>query len=107
MPGFEANLEHDLPLEVAFTRLQRFGDQMRANYAEQVSELEETWNDDGTYEFSFKVMGMSVSGNMVTEAEIVRVKGSIPFAALPFRGQLENEIRERLKEALEADHGDG
>jgi hypothetical protein len=69
-----------------------------------VSELEESWSEDGTYEFSFKVMGMAVSGNMVTEVDTVRVKGSIPFAALPFRGQLENEIRERLREALESDH---
>ena len=49
MPGFEAELQHELTLEIAFERLQQFGDRMRDAYAEQVSELTETWHDDGRF----------------------------------------------------------
>lgn len=103
MPGFSTELEHNLTPGEAFERLKSFGDRMRVAYSAHVSELTETWHEDGRFDFSFKVMGMSIQGNMITEAERIVVTGSLPFTALPFRGQLENEIRARLKEAL---HGE-
>lgn len=103
MPGFSTELEHELTPEEAFERLRSFGDRMRESYSAHVSELTEVWHDDGRFEFAFKVMGMSIQGNMISEAERIVVQGSIPFTALPFRGQLENEIRAQLKEALHND----
>lgn len=104
MPGFQAEVPHALPQHIAYKRIQVFGDRLRNAYSEHITELREEWSEDGTFNFAFKVMGMNIQGVMKTHDDKVAVDGSLPFAALPFRGQLEKEIKSQLQQALEHDH---
>ena len=49
----------------------------------------------------FKISGFKVSGTLQVEDSAVLIKGEIPFAALLFKGQIENSIREKALELLE------
>jgi len=47
-------------------------------------------------------MGFKISGSMVTCEQKVTVAGDLPFAALPFRGVIETQIAEKVREAVSA-----
>ena len=69
---------------------------------QRVTDVEESWDEDGNLNFSFKALGFEVSGQMVTCDSQVTVAGNLPFAALPFRGAIESEVKQRLQEAIES-----
>lgn len=99
MPGFKAKYEHNLGKEVAIDRLKSFSEEVRQKYGSQVSNMEEEWSD-GNLKFGFSIMGMKISGNMVVDDVLARIDGTLPFAAIVFRGKIEKEITEALKSAL-------
>lgn len=70
-------------------------------FSEQVTEVEEVWDDEGNLQFSFRTMGMSVDGDVATDEQSIHVTGNLPFAALPFRGVIEQKIADKISEALE------
>ena len=100
MPSFGAEVDHDLGREEATKRLKGFSDALRARYQDQVKNLEETWNDDGSLSFSFKTMGLKIGGDIHVDDSKVKLNGSLPFAAVAFKGKIESEIRNQLKRAL-------
>ena len=48
-------------------------------------------------------MGFKISGTLVTCEQKVTVAGDLPFAALPFRGAIESQIENKVKEAIAMD----
>lgn len=102
MPSFNAEVDHDLGKEQATEKLQGFSDALRQRYQDQVKNLEETWNDDGSLSFSFKTMGLKIGGDIEVTDDKVRLKGSLPFAAVAFKGKIEQEIRTQLERALKS-----
>ena len=100
MPEVNVRVAHDLQREEAIERLQRYSQEMRGSFSTHVSEIEEVWTDDGQATFSFRAMGMTVSGTTIADHAQVHVSVKLPFAALPFRGMLEKEISERVQQAL-------
>ena len=100
MAKFNVVVDHQVQREIAVTKLRRFSDQMREEVTVEITELEEDWDESGNLNFSFKALGFTVSGSMVTCASKVTIIGSLPFAALPFRGAIENQIAEKVKEAI-------
>lgn len=100
MATFNVVVDHQVERDIAVTRLRRFSDRMKEEVAVEITELEETWDDSGNLNFSFKALGFTISGSMVTCATQVTIMGSIPFAAVPFRGAIENQIAEKVKEAV-------
>lgn len=100
MPGFKANFEHNLGKENALNRLKSFSDEVRAKYGSQVSDMEEEWDDDGNLQFAFKAMGLKISGLLSVDDQDAKIDGTIPFAAVVFRGRIEKEITAALEKAL-------
>jgi hypothetical protein len=100
MAKFNVVVDHQVQREEAVTKLRQFSNRMREVVAVEVTEIEETWDQSGNLLFSFKALGFKVSGSMVTCASKVTIIGSLPFAALPFRGAIENQIAEKVKEAI-------
>ncbi|MCP4477592.1 MAG: hypothetical protein GY880_31535 [Planctomycetaceae bacterium] len=100
MAKFNVAVPHGVPRQTAATKLRSFADQIRDSAAIEVTDVQETWDDDGNLEFSFKAMGMSISGTMTVCEDNVTVAGTIPFAALPFRGAIESQIAEKIREAI-------
>ncbi|MEE2640010.1 MAG: polyhydroxyalkanoic acid system family protein [Planctomycetota bacterium] len=101
MPSFKANFEHNRGKEEALTRLKSFSEEVRSKYGSQVSEMEETWDDDGNLHFGFTALGLKISGQLSIDDQNARIDGQLPFAAVAFRGKIEQEITAALANAFE------
>lgn len=100
MAKFNVAVAHGVPRQAAATKLRSFADQIRDSAAIEVTDVREAWDEEGNLEFAFKAMGMSISGIMTVCDDNVTVAGTIPFAALPFRGAIESQIAEKIREAI-------
>ena len=100
MPKFNVTVPHQLPREECIKRLQGFSEQIRAEAAVEITDIEENWDDNGNLNFAFSAMGMKISGQMAASDDSINVEGKLPFAAAVFRGTLENRIEEKIREAI-------
>ena len=99
MPSFQVKTPHALGREAAVERLKHFADKVAKHYKDQVSRLESKW-DENKLNFSLTVYGFSFGGVItVSDAEAV-MEGTMPFAALPFRGRIETGFADEMKKAL-------
>ena len=71
----------------------------QAAYQAHVSDLQQEWTDS-TLTFSFRAMGMAVSGTLVVEDAEVTVETELPLAAALFKGLIQQQIREELQRVL-------
>ncbi len=90
---------HNLTQEDAASRIKNLISSLQAQYGSQISDLNESWTGT-TGNFSFKMMGLQVSGWLDIAASAVTMEGELPFAAIPFKGQIENTIRQQLEVLL-------
>ncbi len=101
MPKFNVNVPHEIDRSEAISKLKTFMDAARKDSPVELSDMKEDWDESGNLEFSFSAMGFRIAGQMVTETQLVSVKGILPFAALPFRGALENQLATKIREAID------
>ncbi|GIW93639.1 MAG: hypothetical protein KatS3mg110_1680 [Pirellulaceae bacterium] len=101
MPAFHVEVPHSLGQEGARQRLDRFIDEARQRLSDRVSHMEGQWQEN-TLDFSLTTFGMKLTGKLIVEADRVRVEGQLPFAAVAFRGQIEQTFRSELRQALGA-----
>ena len=100
MASFNVQLDHQQTRESAAEKLRDFSGVVLSDLPAGVTDVSEKWNDDGSLEFAFKAMGMQLKGTMIIGGDNVTVDGTMPFAALPFRGAIEEKILEKLQTAL-------
>ena len=100
MPKLEINIPHSLTKIEALSRIQKFLPELKAQHSDKIKDLEESWTDSKG-QFRFKISGFKVSGTLQVEDSAVLIKGEIPFAALLFKGQIEESIREKAEKLLE------
>jgi len=99
MPQMKVSVGHELDPDEAVKRLRYFLELIRQSYGQQVSQLEETW-EERSGSFSFKAMGFKTSGTVEIDHVEVRVVGQLPLAAVMFRGKIEEALRTQLTKAL-------
>ena len=99
MPKIELNIPHELSQSEALTRIQNFLPQLKEQHSDKIKDLEESWNGN-TGEFKFTLSVFKVSGALQVYDNFVLITGELPFAALLFKGQIENIIREKAMELL-------
>jgi len=99
MPSFGVEVPHSLGREKAIERLKNFLDRIVEHYKEQVSKLDGEWNDN-VLSFQLKTFGMTLTGTLTVENDVARVEGQLPFAAVAFRGKIQDSIREELEREL-------
>lgn len=99
MPRMQVNVGHQLDPDEAVRRLRSFLELVKQAYGHRVSQLEETW-EYRSGSFSFQAMGFKTSGTVEIDHQEVRVVGQLPLAAIVFRGQIEQALRENLAKAL-------
>jgi hypothetical protein len=88
-------IDHRMTKADVIAKLQGFMDQVIADYAGMVKDLQESW-EGNTNTFSFTVMGQSVTGTLeVTDSHIIIQGNNVPFASM-----VEEAIRYHVKEAL-------
>ncbi|MDQ6633032.1 MAG: polyhydroxyalkanoic acid system family protein [Verrucomicrobiota bacterium] len=99
MPTVKLSLPHKLGADEAKKRIAHLISESKGQFGHLASDVQESWTDNkGT--FSFKAMGFAVSGNLLVEPALVHVEINLPFAALPFKRKVENEISNRAKALL-------
>jgi len=103
MAKFNVVVDHETQREDAVVRLKSFSELVKKEAPVELSDVQEKWDDSGNLEFSFKAMGFKISGTLVTCEQKVTVAGDLPFAALPFRGAIESQIENKVKEAIAMD----
>jgi hypothetical protein len=99
MPSLAMSVPHQLPPEEALRRIQNLLADLKQQYGDQVKDLTESWSgNDG--QFSLTAMNMRISGTLSVHPHEVTLNGNIPFAAVPFRSQIQQLIRERAEALL-------
>jgi hypothetical protein len=99
MPQFTTEVTHQLGRQQATERLKQFIDNVRRQYQDQVSEIHGEWNDS-TMNFSLTTYGFTIDGALVVEDDRAVLSGTLPLAAIPFRGKIEQTIGAELQREL-------
>jgi putative polyhydroxyalkanoate system protein len=101
MPKFGVRVPYTIDKDEARSRLERFAEMLEAKFANQVSDLQQSWDGD-TLKFHFKTYGIPLDGGITVGDNELNVAGDIPFAAMMFKGKIESEIREQLEKIIAA-----
>ncbi len=99
MPKINVNVKHELKKNEAVERVKELLKSLKTNYGDMVKDLEENWTNDSAT-FSFKAMGMSVSGELNVDDSSLVVNGKIPLTALPFKKTIEGKIYDEATKLL-------
>jgi hypothetical protein len=99
MAQLDMIIEHHLSREEAMKRVAGLLGEVKVQFADKITDLKEKWNNNEG-EFSFSVMGFSVSGTLIVTNEDVWIRGKVPFAVGLFKGKIESVIRERAEKLL-------
>jgi putative polyhydroxyalkanoate system protein len=99
MPKFSVNASHQLGEEQAVERLKGFLEKVKDRYQSQVSNIQETWNGN-QLDFQFTSYGFNIKGLLTAADDDVKIDGDLPFAAMMFKGRIEQTIRDELNRLL-------
>jgi hypothetical protein len=99
MPALRMTFPHQLGRQVAQERLQTRLEKLLDRYGSQVSNLRQSWTDN-VLDFGFTTYGFGVQGNVTVDENEVRVESQIPFAAMMFKGKIEQALREQFTKVL-------
>ncbi len=99
MPSVKLSVPHELGQEEAAARLKGFFEKVKQRYQNQVSDLEEAWSGN-SLDFGFRTYGFQIKGRMEVEPAEVNFGGQIPFAAMAFKGKIEQTVRDELTRVL-------
>ena len=99
MPTIEVRTDHQLPAAEAVEKLQLFGETLKQKHGGEVEIIKEQWHDQ-TLDFSLAAKGITIDGELVVDDDQALVRCRLPFAAMLFRGRIENDIQKTLRAAL-------
>ena len=102
MPKLSMEVSHALGREEAARRLKEKFAAARAEHEGHVSDFQEQW-EDHTFTFAFRALGMAVSGTVAAEDDRIRLAADLPFAAMLFKGPIEDRIRQEVDRMLASD----
>lgn len=101
MPGFSTEVPHTLGRDAAIEKLRGFADRVKDKYKDQVSSMTGEWQDN-IFNFALTTYGFTISGILTVEEQLARLEASLPFAALAFKGKIEQSFAAEIKKALAA-----
>jgi hypothetical protein len=99
MPKFHITVPHPLSQQDAIQKLNGFIDLLRNRYKDQLSGLDESW-DNNILSFGFKTYGIQVNGKITVNDKQLDLDGDLPFSAMMFKGKIESAIRDELTKLM-------
>jgi hypothetical protein len=99
MPTFRTEVAHQLGTAAATDRLKQFIAKVQEQYKDLVTDLHGSWTDNALT-FAFKAYGFKINGTLTISETAARLAGNMPFAAVPFRGKIEQAIASELRREL-------
>ena len=101
MPRFAIEVPHQLGAETATDRIKQLLEKVKERYGSQVSNMQESWTDGGL-DFQFTTYTFPIKGKLRVEPARVTIDGDLPFAAIMFKGRIEQTLRDELTKRLQA-----
>jgi Putative polyhydroxyalkanoic acid system protein (PHA_gran_rgn) len=99
MPDLIVSVSHRLSQDEALRRIQATVAQARAQYADEIDDLQESWNGSvGAFQIS--AMSQQASGAVTVNPSDVTVQITLPFLALVFKSRIESGMRDELTKIL-------
>jgi hypothetical protein len=99
MPKMNMTVPHALERDEVERRLKGLLDKIKERHGDKFSNFQEEWGEShGT--FSFTTYGFSVKTTVKAEEQHVKLDAELPFAAMMFKGKIEQEVRETLTRVL-------
>ncbi len=99
MPSLTLTVPHQLGQQAAIDRIKPVLASLQERYQSQIKDLEQSWAGN-VLNFVFRTMGMNIKGEMSVDDDQVKVDGTIPMAALMFKGKIEQTLRDELTKLL-------
>jgi hypothetical protein len=100
MPNLDITVSHQLAQAEATERLKKKQIEIKEQHTYTVTDLKETWTTSDTLEFSFKILGFSLTGSVESLESSVHIAVALPAAALMMKGTIESQVRRELEQVL-------
>ena len=100
MPNLNITVPHQLTQAEASERLKKKQTEIEEQHTYTVSDLKATWTTPDTLDFSFKILGFSLTGSVESLESSVRIAVALPAAALMMKGTIESQVRRELEQVL-------
>jgi len=101
MPTLNITVAHELTQAEATKRLKKKQIEIKEQNTYTVSDLKETWTTPDTLDFSFKILGFSLTGTVESQESAVQIVVSLPAVALMVKGTIESQVRKELEQVLQ------
>lgn len=92
-------LNHNIGKERGVICAEKIFKQLSEEYKDEFSDLKQETNGN-IIDFSFKIRGMQIKGNITVENDKVIIESKLPFAARMFQGMIENKIKENADKMI-------
>jgi hypothetical protein len=99
MPALKMTFPHQLGQEAARQRLHERLEKLKERHGAKLSNFRESWNDN-MLDFGFTTYGFNIQGNVKVDENEIKLDGQIPFAAMMFKGKIEQELRAQMTKLL-------
>ena len=100
MPTLNITVPHQLPQAEATERLKQKRTEIKDQHTYTVSDLKETWTSPDSLDFSFKILGFSLTGTVESQESSVHISVVLPIAATIMKGTIESQVRRELEQVL-------
>lgn len=92
-------LNHNLEKERGVICAENIFKQLTEEYKDEFFDLKQETNGN-IIDFSFKIRGMQIKGNITVEKDKVIIESKLPFAARMFQGMIEDKIKENADKMI-------
>jgi hypothetical protein len=99
MEKLNVAVPHRLGREEAKRRIQSHLVQTRQEFAHLVAQVKEDWQGD-ELNFTFLVVGQSISGKLLVEEQLVRIEVPLPWLLAQLSGSVKPLIEQRGRKLL-------
>ncbi len=99
MPQLNFDVPNPLGQARALQLILQFMPQVQERFKDMVKDVEQTVVGNQV-NFSFRTMGMSITGTTTVDDQKVNVKMDLPFAALMIKGKIQSEMTTALERLL-------
>lgn len=99
MPAFNTEVSHNLGQEAAVEKLKNLVDRVHEKYKDQVSSMTGEWSEN-VLNFAMTTYGFTISGVVTVKEEVAQLEGQIPFAAIAFKGKIQQSFAHEIEKAL-------
>jgi len=96
---FLVEVPHQLSREEALSRIKSLISDLKSQYGNQVSNVNEKWTDNRC-DFSMKLKMFKISGSILVDDSRAQIRGRMPPGTGRFEGKAKGLIEERAKKLL-------